>query len=237
MDCTASLPTGGAGAEAATSVRVCVISDTHGAHRSVQLPSGVDVLVCCGDFTEDGTDEEVDDFLAWFAVQPARSRILILGNHEVALTRKHSNDARALAERLSAAGRVTYLQGSAIEACGLRIFGTPWMALPTSEIYAHAAWCLPDTSPALGDAYAAIPAGLDLLLTHTPPKGVLDGGGLGSAALASAVAAKRPRVHCFGHCHSSYGHARSGDVLHVNAAIDATAPEGPIYFDLAVACA
>ena len=37
-------------------------------------------------------------------------------------------------------------------------------------------------------------------------------------------------------CHSSYGHARSGDVLHVNAAIDATAPEGPIYFDVAVAC-
>ena len=100
VDCTSSLPTGSAAP--ASTVRVCVLSDTHGAHHAVQLPSGVDVLICCGDFTEDGRDDEVDDFLAWFASQPARRRILICGNHEVALTRAHGNDARALAERLSA---------------------------------------------------------------------------------------------------------------------------------------
>ena len=189
------------------------------------------------------------DFLAWFSAQPAAHRLLICGNHEVAITRAAANDRAMLAAKLSAQGKVTYLQDGEVEVAGLRVYCTPWMAKPTGEIYAHCAWCLDGTADELLQKYRAIPEGIDLLLTHTPPLGTLDNGGLGSAALADEVVRARPLVHCFGHVHSAYGfkcnvpegsspprrpdHPTEGDsVLFVNAAIDAVAPEAPIFFDL-----
>ena len=59
-------------------------------------------------------------------------------------------------------------------------------------------------------AYAeAIPTGIDILVTHGPPRGVLDrvvsGERVGSSALADAVARVRPRLHVFGHIHEARG--------------------------------
>jgi hypothetical protein len=159
-------------------VRVCVISDTHGAHHSLTLPPSIDVLICCGDFTEDGTEDQVASFIEWYAAQRAKHRLLICGNHEVNLTQKAGNDRDRLSALLSAGGAVTYLQDSLVEAAGLRIYGTPWMPRPTTEVYAHGAWCIDGEGPELAGRYRAIPEGLDLLITHTPPQGVLDNNGL-----------------------------------------------------------
>jgi Icc-related predicted phosphoesterase len=194
--------------------------------------------VSCGDFTDDGAPDETADFIDWFAAQPAAHRLLICGNHEVGIARAAANDRDKLAAALRAGGKVTYLQDRTVEVAGLRVHGTPWMALPTTEMYAHTAWCLDGASAELQAKFRAIPEGLDLLVTHAPPRGVLDNGGLGGAALAAEVARAQPLVHCFGHVHSSYGHAcravgaSAADVLFINAAIDAVAPEPPVFFDL-----
>ncbi|KAK4041124.1 putative rhamnogalacturonate lyase C [Parachaetomium inaequale] len=60
----------------------------------------------------------------------------------------------------------------------------------------------------------AIPDDVDVVITHGPPRGVLDrswasGAHVGSAELFAAVARARPRLHCFGHIHEGWG----GEVL------------------------
>jgi predicted phosphodiesterase len=51
-------------------MRLCCISDTHSLHDQVVLPqaSPADVLVHAGDFTGNGTIEQVSDFALWMAM-------------------------------------------------------------------------------------------------------------------------------------------------------------------------
>ncbi|EXJ66416.1 uncharacterized protein A1O5_10568 [Cladophialophora psammophila CBS 110553] len=59
----------------------------------------------------------------------------------------------------------------------------------------------------------AIQEGVDVVITHGPPKGIMDythgreraGCADLFAALFAAVAQARPRVHCFGHIHEGWG--------------------------------
>jgi hypothetical protein len=52
--------------------------------------------------------------------------------------------------------------------------------------------------------YATISSDTDILMTHGPPLGVLDGG-QGCAALRRAAIRVEPRLNVFGHLHSAYG--------------------------------
>ena len=46
-----------------TTMRFVIISDTHQQHKHLEIPaSGGDVLIHCGDFTNKGTQDEVDLF-------------------------------------------------------------------------------------------------------------------------------------------------------------------------------
>jgi Icc-related predicted phosphoesterase len=60
----------------------------------------------------------------------------------------------------------------------------------------------------------------DVLVTHEPPRGVLDlavdGRHAGSERVREMVMRLRPRVHTFGHIHESPGIARLGETLAVN---------------------
>ncbi|RAL02309.1 metallophosphatase domain-containing protein [Aspergillus ibericus CBS 121593] len=57
--------------------------------------------------------------------------------------------------------------------------------------------------------YASPCTPVDVVLTHGPPRGVLDipfsGYRAGCARLFEAVARSRPRLHCFGHIHEAWG--------------------------------
>jgi len=68
-----------------------------------------------------------------------------------------------------------------------------------------------------------IPEGLDVLITHGPPFGILDqvtpgGEHLGCAELLEAIEEKKPRVHIFGHIHGGAGTFDSGVTRFINAA-------------------
>ncbi len=75
---------------------------------------------------------------------------------------------------------------------------------------------------ALAEAWAQIPPGLDILVTHTPPLGTLDvssrGQSYGCQMLAAEMRRIAPRVHCFGHVHASAGRRKIGETLFINAA-------------------
>jgi Icc-related predicted phosphoesterase len=70
------------------------------------------------------------------------------------------------------------------------------------------AFMLPDDA-GLAAAWAKVPAGVDVLITHGPPHKVRDqsfhGEHVGCTQLAEAVFKRiKPAVHCFGHVHSGY---------------------------------
>ncbi|CAE8615480.1 unnamed protein product [Polarella glacialis] len=127
---------------------------------------------------------------------PHRLKFIICGNHE-----KEEQLRKGL--RRAEAGRVkseapVYLERrkNARRADGLRIWGWPFT------------W--QDQAP------EEVPEGLDILVTHVPPKGILDhslrdGSRAGSSRLTAALAKlkKPPRLHLFGHIHEGHGTFRS----------------------------
>jgi 3',5'-cyclic AMP phosphodiesterase CpdA len=62
-------------------LKFVAISDTHGKHAGLKIPSG-DVLIHAGDISMKGDKDEVADFLMWFSKQNFAHKILIAGNHD-----------------------------------------------------------------------------------------------------------------------------------------------------------
>ena len=52
-------------------MRILQISDTHNRHDELTNLPEADVVIHCGDFTEQGTEEETLDFLNWFIGLPS----------------------------------------------------------------------------------------------------------------------------------------------------------------------
>jgi predicted phosphodiesterase len=190
-----------------TNVRIVVVSDTHCQHEEIDLPPG-DVLVHAGDFCSSGSEKQAREFATYFRSQPHSHKVLIAGNHDRCL----EADPNLWRELF---GGVHYLFDSGAEVCGLRFWGSPWQPW-----FLDWAFNLP-RGAALREKWQLIPDGLDVLLTHGPPQGILDrtfsGEHAGCEELLSAVGARAPRLHLFGHIHEGYGSERRGATLHVNA--------------------
>jgi Calcineurin-like phosphoesterase superfamily domain len=186
---------------------VTLISDTHCKHQQIDLPSG-DLLIHCGDmfdlFSNTTSLSELDE---WFGQQKFGCILCTGGNHDRVLE-------PVLAAQRQPFKNAYFLMDDIVEFRGLKIYGTPWVPdLPT-----HA---FSKRGQALAAAWARIPSGIDVLVTHTPPKGILDtssrGRSLGCQALANEMTRISPQVHCFGHVHASAGQHRIGETLFVNA--------------------
>lgn len=192
-------------------MRIVCFSDTHGLHDAVDLPAG-DLLVHAGDSTRRGLPEEVAAFGEFLAAQPHPHKVVIAGNHDF-LFEREPDRARELL------GDVIYLQDSSAEVEGLTLWGSPWQPR-----YFDWAFNL-SRGPALSDRWALVPQGVDVLVTHGPPHGILDRTWLlrhvGCEELERALPRIRPGLHVFGHIHEAYGTwsggADVGGGLFVNA--------------------
>lgn len=212
-------------------MKLALLSDTHGRHRAVTIPS-VDVAIHCGDFTKFGKLAELKEFVEWFNHQPARYRILISGNHDRCTYRGYIKDAH---DFLADAG-VNYLEDSEVTIEGVRFYGSPW-----TPMFLDWSWMM-DRGQAIKTIWDRIPLGIDVLVTHGPPMGKLDWSiysneHVGCADLREAVKRIQPRLHCFGHIHHSYGAMDFGPTAFVNCSIcdeDYHPTRQPIIFDLEV---
>lgn len=188
-------------------MRLVCVSDTHGQGASVRTPDG-DVLVHAGDLTGLGSLAQIAREAAWLRSLPHRTKIVVAGNHDFGLQRE-PKEALALLEGL------VYLEDSGVTVDSVRFWGSPWQ--PT---YLDWAFNL-DRGAAIRAKWDRIPGGIDVLVTHGPPAGVLDrtasGLEVGCADLLDAVVRVRPRVHVFGHIHEGYGVAERQGVRFVNA--------------------
>ena len=191
-------------------MRLVCVSDTHLRTGRLEVPPG-DVLLHAGDLTGGGDVEEVREALDWLASLPHRHKVFIAGNHDFLFEREPT----VARELLAGYPSLSYLQDAEADVGGLRVWGSPWQ--PRFFDWAFNL----DRGEPLARVWARIPAGLDVLLTHGPPAGILDrtagGSEVGCADLLAAVSRARPRLHVFGHIHEAYGRLERGGTTFVNA--------------------
>jgi Icc-related predicted phosphoesterase len=192
-------------------MRLVVISDTHGLHNQIQrLPDG-DVLVHAGDFMNAGFDsKEILSFNEWLGEWNFQHRVVCAGNHD-----RYFQAAPKIARSLLT--NATYLENAGIVIDGVSFWGSPY----TPE-FLNWAFMYPRGSAARR-YWDQIPYGVDVLITHGPPYGILDqalpgDAHLGCEELRKAVEEKKPRVHLFGHIHGGAGLLENGVTRFVNAA-------------------
>ena len=160
--------------------KIFAFSDTHGRHRCLQVPEDADIIICAGDAVEDNLKgSEYDDFISWFGALPAKWKLFVPDNHELAFD---LDQADGVTRKFKDAG-ITVLQ-DAVEDCDGVIIGS-----------------------ISGNARIAdedIPNDLDIFVTHDLPYGILDEN-LGSPELLNFVLKAKPKWHLFGHIHETEG--------------------------------
>lgn len=202
--------------------KIIIISDTHNYHLQLaDVPDG-DILIHCGDATTEGSVTEIENFLSWFSWHRHKYKIFVPGNHDASLFEKDQLSL-PFARKVQIPKEVIYLEGRYIEIEGLKIYGAPWRSKKN--------WVkdLPKRYNAFGIPYekverewGKIPEGLDILITHIPPFGILDefdGINFGCPSLLERVTKVKPKVHCFGHIHTGRGYLSQSDTTFINAAI------------------
>ncbi len=186
--------------------RFVAMADTHGAHHRLTVPDG-DVLVHAGDLTASGTLPQLEAVARWLRSLPHRHKLVIAGNHDFAVQQKPA-EARALFHGL------TYLEDAEVTVEGVRVWGSPWQ--PWFYDWAFNL----QRGPEIDAKWQLIPKGIDLLVTHGPPKDLgdrcWDGRRVGCEDLLRHLDRVQPKVHVFGHIHEDRGEWLRGTTRVIN---------------------
>uniref|UniRef100_A0A1I7UYS8 Metallophos domain-containing protein n=1 Tax=Caenorhabditis tropicalis TaxID=1561998 RepID=A0A1I7UYS8_9PELO len=239
-------------------VRFVCIGCTHGEQMDLsRLPPG-DVLLVAGDFTSCGLPNEVYNFNKLLGKLKYAYKVVIGGNHEctfddtfLKLNKESEPKEMALKQALLSAihsdskggisakdllSNAIYLEDNVIELFGITIYGTPWQ--PKVDNWAFNL----SRGQSLLDKWNMIPAGVDVLLTHTPPLGHGDtmnnGQRMGCVELLNTVFKRvRPKYHVFGHIHEGYGCTTDGYTKFINCCLcneNLDMKNEPVIFDIPV---
>ena len=175
-------------------MKILAFSDLHLSKRHaaalVEASSEADLVIGAGDFCN--MRHGIEDAMALLDGID-RPMILVPGNAESV-------------EELSkvAPAHAHVLHGSGVEIDGLRFFGLGY-AVPQTPF---GGWSC-DLSEAEAEAMLATCDGADVLVLHSPPRGVGDvssrGHSLGSTAILEAIRRIAPKLAVCGHIHDSWG--------------------------------
>lgn len=192
-------------------MRFFSISDTHGKHRLLKNLPEADAIIHAGDISKDGSERSVLDFLAWFSKLNYRYKIFIAGNHDFFFER----ESPAYIQK-HIPPNVIYLQDSGIQIEGINIWGSP--VTPRFFDWAFNR----DRGTDINKHWKKIPLDTDIIITHGPPKGILDNTGdleVGCEHLLKRIKKIKPRAHIFGHIHSASGIILKNQTTFINAGV------------------
>jgi len=204
-------------------MRFVMLSDTHG-FFDIDIPDG-DVLIFAGDaLAGRGTLASLSDFNERLGKLPHAYKLIIAGNHDFVFDKN-----RHLCENILSNAKYLEHESYVIEDwidpehCRfISLFASPYhpkvwgkFELKREDLYA---------------VWETVPNNVDILITHGPPKGIMDwtelgarghdgGGHVGDQALLEAVHRIKPAAHIFGHIHEGYGHSRIGNTHFFNVSI------------------
>lgn len=193
-------------------MKIVLISDTHGFECPV--PDG-DVLVHAGDLTMSGTVTQVSQASYWLNSLPHKHKIVIAGNHDWLFERNRVKAVSLLGDK------ITYLQDSGIEIDGVKFWGSPVQPIFFNWAFNRG------RGEDIRQHWDLIPRGTDVLITHGPPRGILDQASAaintehcGCDDLLTALNWFGPKIHVFGHIHGGYGMQKvMGNITCYNASI------------------
>jgi Icc-related predicted phosphoesterase len=193
-------------------LRLVIISDTHGTHSQQDfpaLPDG-DVLIHAGDWTTNGSKQQIEDFLIWLKRQPHKHKVFIAGNHDRAFEQSLPFKNMMLTRHCLLHG-MHYLEDSEVVIEGVKFYGSPWQPEFHPEYWV---FNMPRGGEALRRKWQQIPDDTNVLITHSPLKGVLDRcvnqhpvypQEAGCELLIERVREIKPALHVCGHIHEAYG--------------------------------
>lgn len=193
-------------------MQITFISDTHGKHEELTKDlSGGPILIHCGDVSNRGASWEIRDFLEWFTKLPYTHKIFIAGNHDFHFEKPITKNEVLIPNNIH------YLQDNHVIIEGIKIYGTPWQPW-----FFDWAFNLPRNGKEIKEKCDQIPLDTDILITHAPPKGILDRvirgyEHVGCEILRNRILDVKPKINCFGHIHESYGLEIINDITYVNA--------------------
>ena len=199
-------------------MKIIAISDTHNHNiEAILRNKSADVLVIAGDITGSGSYGELAKFeMQLQGVRDQFEEILwIGGNHDFGLC-----DYPGLALEIADRTKTKYIQRTLATVKGINFWGEasvpglPNMAFPYKSDY----------------LFNTAPEGIDVLVTHGPPKGILDKApkygneentvSYGCRILRHAIFTQiKPKVHIFGHIHHSHGFRSKGGIRFYNVSI------------------
>jgi Icc-related predicted phosphoesterase len=189
-------------------MKIVAFSDTHMLHQKVDIPDG-DILIFAGDMSVCRTLQDVTGFNKFLKTLPHPHKIVIGGNHDHLLASSPALGQELLQDAI-------YLQDTAVTLEGITIYGSPWQ--PIFNTNACDAFALP-RGKIIREKWDLIPDTTDILITHSPPCGIMDeDGGVshGCSDLLERVQQVQPKFHIFGHIHNHNGVQNIGKTCFIN---------------------
>jgi len=182
-------------------MRIWVISDTHTYHEDLDIPPGIDMVIHAGDAANTKehafNDAEMRDFVYWFASIPCKYKIFSGGNHDTSIEKGLWKK-----EDFEEYG-TTFLKDETIEIEGIKIFGSPY-----SPTFGYG-WAFNTARHKIDKHWQLIQQNTDIVITHSPAKGMLDltrsGDKAGCGTLLYRLGQIKPKYHICGHIHEEGG--------------------------------
>jgi Icc-related predicted phosphoesterase len=193
-------------------MKICIISDTHNKYKQLVMPDA-DMIIHCGDMTSMGYEYEIRNFYKWFSrLNQYKYKINIAGNHDWFFEKTPQFVKETVPDN------VIYLEDSGAEIEGLYFYGTP-VQKPFNN------WAFNREEDKLAQHWEAIPNNTDVLITHSPPYGIMDWSrhsksAQGSPSLLHEIQQRiKPKIHCFGHMHECHGIEIINETTFINATV------------------
>mgnify|MGYP003626221083 CR=1 FL=1 len=203
-------------------IKIWHISDTHGHHEQLKVPPNVDLVIHSGDasnFRDPYRNEhEMHQFLTWFSKLPIKNKLFVPGNHDTSIERGliDREHIDSLGIELCIMNSITFP-----ELNNLKVWGAPYVPR-----YGDWAYMKP-RSKMMDKVWDHIDSDADIIVTHTPPQGILDYSdrrisdpntgksitvveACGCLSLMKVINKINPKLNCFGHIHSTRGIHNTG---------------------------
>jgi len=183
-------------------MKIWAISDSHCKHLWLDIPDPkeVDMVIHAGDAGGhrdlSHNDGEMREFLIWFSNLPYKYKIYIPGNHDTSVEANFHNFATDYPN-------ITVLIHQSINIEGINIFGSPY-----TPSFGHG-WAYNVARHKISKYWEQIPLNANIVITHGPPKGILDYTKansnyyekVGDSSLLDNIVKVNPKYHIFGHLH------------------------------------
>lgn len=196
------------------------ISDSHCKHSQIRISTDIDLIIHSGDASNSRNiyenEKEIRNFITWYSSLKIPYKIYVAGNHCTSIA-----NGNITKDNFEQAG-IIYLNHESTEVLGLKIFGSPY-----TPSFGNG-WAYNIRRDRLHEYWKDIPDNTDIIVTHGPPKGILDLATkyynkqeegryygeimeyCGDLALLKRIKDINPKLHCFGHIHDNEDNFNSG---------------------------